>query len=162
MLCAPYHSQLVSESGGDKSAFTFLLPKDDSSLLVCSIVPVRAGDFLGVFWGQIRFSEARSATHGIRRPIDNLWLDYSQVTGTLNQMLVSEPDGSANVRIHWELMHDDVGLESCASWRVSVKATKPIIPFEPFIREATQQEQYVLHSSFEYAKRGFLKLCETD
>ena len=162
MLCAPYDSQLVSESGGDKSAFTFLLTKDDSSLLVCSIVPVREGDFLGVFSGKIRFSEARSATHGIRGPIDNLWLDYSQVTGTLNQMLVSEPDGSANVRTHWELMYDDVGSESCASWRVSVKATKPIMPFEPFIREAAQQEQYVLHSSLEYAKRGFLKLCETD
>ncbi|KAJ5288250.1 hypothetical protein N7478_003936, partial [Penicillium angulare] len=125
MVCAPYDNQLVSEPGGDKSAFTFLLPKDDSSLLVYSIVPVREGDFLGF---------SLSPTHGICGPVDNLWLDYSQVTSTLNQMLVSEPGGSAN----------------------------SIIPFEPLVREATQQEQYLLHSSPEHAKRGFLKLCETD
>ncbi|KAL7649125.1 hypothetical protein ACMYSQ_012470 [Aspergillus niger] len=162
MVCAPYDDQLVSETGGDKSAFIFLLPKDDSSLLVCSIVPVREGDFLGVFAGKIRFSESWSLTHGIRGPVDDLWLDYSQVTGTLNQMLVSEPGGSANVRIHWELTYDDVDPENCAQWRVSVKATKFIMPFEPLVREAAQQEQYVWHSSPEHAKRGFLEICETD
>lgn len=82
VICAPYDNQLASESGGDKSAFTFLLPKDGSSLFVCSIVPVRGGDFLGLFAGKIRFSEDRSTTCGIRGPIDNLWLDYSQVTRT--------------------------------------------------------------------------------
>ncbi|KAJ5754200.1 hypothetical protein N7533_003743 [Penicillium manginii] len=162
MECVPYDNQLVSESGGDKSAFIFLLPKDDSSLLVCSIVPVREGEFLGVFAGKIRFSEIWSPTHGIRGPVDNLWLDYSQVTGTLNQMLVSEPGGSANVRTHWELINDDVDPESCASWRVSVKATKSIVPFEHLVRQAAQQEQYVLHLCPEYAKRGFLEICETD
>lgn len=86
--------------------------------------------------GKIRFSEARSATHGIHGPIDNLWLDYSQVTGMLNQMLVYDPGGSANVRIYWESIYNDVGLQNCASWRVSVKATKPITPFEPLVREA--------------------------
>ncbi|OQD72505.1 hypothetical protein PENDEC_c021G04478 [Penicillium decumbens] len=162
MVCAPYDNQLVSESGGDKSSFTFLLPKDDSSLLVCSIIPVHEGDFLGVFSGKIRFSETWSPTHGIRGPVDNLWLDYSQVTGTLNQMLVSETGGSTNVRIQWDLIHDDVDTDNCTSWRVSVKATKPIMPFEPLVREAAQQEQYVLHLSPDHAKRGFLELCETD
>ncbi|KAJ5471915.1 hypothetical protein N7539_008484 [Penicillium diatomitis] len=55
VICAPLDNQLASESGGDKSAFTFLLPKDGSSLFACSIVPVREGDFLGVFAGKIRF-----------------------------------------------------------------------------------------------------------
>jgi hypothetical protein len=162
VLCAPYDYQLVSGSGGDKSTFTFLLPKDGSSLFACSIVPVREGDFLGIFAGKIRFSENWSTTHGIRGPIDNLWLDYSQVTGTLNQMLVSEPGGPANVRLQWEVIHDDIGTDSCTSWRVSVKATKPIMPFDRLVRVAAQQEQYVLHSSSENAKRGFLELFEAD
>lgn len=80
----------------------------------------------------------------------------------LNQMLVSEPGGSADVRTHWELIYDDVDPEDCAQWRVLVKASKPIMPFEPLVREAAQQEQYVLHSSPEHAKRGFLEICETD
>ncbi|KAJ6041556.1 uncharacterized protein N7446_010562 [Penicillium canescens] len=162
VLCAPYDYQLVSDSGADKSTFTSLLPKDGSSLFACSIVPVREGDFLGIFAGKIRFSENWSTTHGIRGPIDSLWLDYSQVTGTLNQMLVSEPGGPANVRLQWEVIHDDIGTDSCTSWRVSVKATKPIMPFDPFVRVAAQQEQYVLHLSSENAKRGFLGLCEAD
>ena len=91
-----------------------------------------------------------------------MWLDYSQVTGTLNQMLVSEPGGPANVRLQWEVIHDDFGTDSCTSWRVSVKATKPIMPFDPLVRVAAQQEQYVLHSSSENAKRGFLEPCEAD
>jgi hypothetical protein len=162
VLCAPYDYQLVSGSGGDKSTFTFLLPKDGSSLFACSIVPVREGDFLGIFAGKIRFSENWSTTHGIRGPIDNLWLDYSQVTGTLNQMLVSEPGGPANVRLQWEVIDDDTGTDSCTLWRVSVKATKPIMPFDPLVRAAAQREQYVLHSSSENAKRGFLELFEAD
>lgn len=162
VLCAPYDYQLVSDSGRDKSTFTFLLPTDGSSLFACSIVPVREGDFLGIFAGKIRFSENCSTTHGIRGPIDNLWLDYSQVTGMLNQMLVSEPGGHANVRLQWEVIHDDIGTDSYTSWRVSVKATKPIMPFERLVRMAAQQEQYVLHSSSENAKRGFLQLGEAD
>ncbi|OKP13738.1 hypothetical protein PENSUB_581 [Penicillium subrubescens] len=162
VICAPYDNQLASECGIDKSAFTFLLPKDGSSLFVCSIVPVREGDFLGIFAGKIRLSENRKTTHGIRGPIDNLWLDYSQVTGTLNQMLVSEPGGSANVRLQWDVIQDDIGTDSCTSWRVSVKATKPIMPFDPLVRAAAQREQYVLHSSSENAKRGFLEFCEAD
>ncbi|KAJ5896679.1 uncharacterized protein N7473_006078 [Penicillium subrubescens] len=56
-----------------------------------------------------------------RGPIDHLWLDYSRVTGTLNQIQVSEPGGPANVRLQWEVIHDDIGTEICTTWRVSVK-----------------------------------------
>lgn len=162
VIGAPYDNQLVSDSGRDKSAFTFLLPNDGGTLFVCSIVPVREGDFLGIFAGNVRFSGDSSATHGIRGPVDNLWLDYSQVTGTLNQMQVSEPGGPANVRLQWELINDDIAAENCTSWRVSVKATKSIMPFEPLVRLAAQQEQYTLHLSPENAKRGFLKPCEAN
>ncbi|CAI7619261.1 unnamed protein product [Penicillium pancosmium] len=98
-------------------------PKVDYHLLVCFIIPVREGDFLGVF---------------------------------------SESGGSTKVRIQWDLIHDDVDTDNCTPWRVSVKATKPMLPFESLVREAAQQEQYVLHLSPEHAKRGFLEFCETD
>lgn len=84
-------------------------------MFVCSIVPARKGDFLGIFAGNICFLTDVSVTHGIRGPVDNLWLDYSQVTGTLSQMLVSEPGGPANVCLAWEVVSDDVGTEGRTS-----------------------------------------------
>lgn len=153
---------LASEFGRDKSTFVFLVPQDRMALSVCSIVPVCEGDFLGIFAGSIRFSEVFNVKRGICSPIDNLWLDYSQVTGALNQMMVSEPGTPANVRLHWEVVHDDLGTDHCTSWRVSVRATKPIMPFDPLIRMAHSQEQYTLHLSLEYAKRGFLERCKDD
>ncbi|KAJ5559593.1 hypothetical protein N7513_001992 [Penicillium frequentans] len=151
---------LVSEFERDKSTFVFLVPQGSMALSVCSIVPVCEGDFLGIFAGNIRFSEEFNVKSGICSPIDNLWLDYSQVTGTLNQMMVSEPGGPANVRLHWEVIHDDLGTDHCTSWRVSVRATKSIMPFDPLIRMAPRQEQYTLHLSPENAKRGFLEGCK--
>ncbi|KAJ5449688.1 uncharacterized protein N7458_006137 [Penicillium daleae] len=140
VIYAPFNNHSVSEFGADKSAFTFLLPKDDISLFVCLIVLVREGDFLSIFASNIRFSTDVSVTHGIRGPVDNLWLDYSQVTGTLNQMLVSELGGPANVCLAWEVISDDVGTETRTSWRVSVKPTKSIMPFDPLVRVAAEQE----------------------
>lgn len=52
-----------------------------------------------LFQNSENFIYEQSVTHG---PIRTLWLDYSQVTGTLNQMQVSEPDGNANVCLLWE------------------------------------------------------------
>lgn len=140
VISAPYNNQLVPGPSRDRSAFTFLLPKEGGSLFVCSIVPERERDFLGIFASNIRFSRDLSAAHGIRGPIDNLWLDYSQVTSTLNQMQVSEPGASTNVRIQWELVSHDIGAESCTSWRASVRATKSIMPLDPLIRVVAQQE----------------------
>jgi hypothetical protein len=80
----------------------------------------------------------------------------------MNQMLVAEPDGSANVCLQWELIDDDIETESCTSWKIFVKAIAPIKPFEPLVRIAAHQEQYGLHSSPENATRGFLELYETD
>jgi hypothetical protein len=77
-------------------------------------------------------------------PTPYLWLDYSQVTGTLNQIRVARPGGEANVCLAWE------------HWRVLVVATRKIIPFEPLIRAASSEEQFALHQSLDYARRGFL------
>lgn len=128
------------------------------TLSVYSIVALSKGDFLGIFAGNVRFSEAFNVERGIYSPIDNLWLDYSQVTGTLNQVKVSEPGGPSNVRLEWEIVHDGLGTDHCTSWRVSVRATKRVKAFSPLIRMAPRQEQYTLHLSLKNARRGFLEL----
>jgi hypothetical protein len=109
---------------------------------------------LGVFAGTIRFSENFNATHGIRGPAENLWLDYSQVTGTLNQMQALKPGEDANVGLQWELISDgDKEKPSSFSWRVSVRT---IMPFGDITPAASQKEQYLLRSPV-YARRGFMK-----
>jgi hypothetical protein len=67
---------------------------------MCPIIPVVESDFLGIFSRTIRFSEdVVNSNHSIPGPTRNLSLDYSQVTGMLNQMQVSKPDGDANIRL---------------------------------------------------------------
>ncbi|GAA3296676.1 hypothetical protein GCM10020218_080450 [Dactylosporangium vinaceum] len=154
-----HSDELAYEGGTDKSAFVTLLPKEDGSLFVSSIVPICKGDFLGIFAGAVRFSEEFSVAHGIPGPTGRLWLDYSQVTGAMNQMQVSEPGGNANVCLHWDVFCGDVETQTDISWRVSVKATKQIMPFDPLIRAAAQHEQYELHLSSENAERGFLSIA---
>lgn len=98
ILGIPHDDESVYEVGTDKSAFITLLPQDDDSLFVSSIVPsICEGDSLGIFAGPIRLTEHLSVTHGISGPIENLWLDYSKVKGALKQMQVSEPGGHARV-----------------------------------------------------------------
>lgn len=156
------HQYLVSEFEQDKSLFVFLVPQGSMALSVCSIVPVCEGDLLGVFAGSVRFSEEFNVENGICSPIDNLWLDYSQVTGTLNQMQVSEPGAPANVRLHWNVIDEDLETNHCTLWRVSVRATRPIRPFCPLIRAASRHEQYDMHLSPNNAKRGFLARGKDD
>lgn len=115
------------------------------SLFVRSIVAVRDGNFLGIFAGKIRFSEDWSTTHGVRSPISNLWLDYSQVNGTLNQTLVAEPRGPANVCLRWEVLDDEIGKEVCTPWRVSVRATQPTMPVDHLFRVAVKRSIYCIH-----------------
>jgi hypothetical protein len=68
-------------------------------LSVCLVILEFEGDFLGIFSATIRFSEDVNVIYSIPRPTRNLSLDRSKVTGTLNQMQVSKPDGDANVRL---------------------------------------------------------------
>ncbi|KAL2802117.1 hypothetical protein BJX63DRAFT_133904 [Aspergillus granulosus] len=147
----------ILESTRNKSIFVTILPKENGSLSICSIIPVDEGDFLGIFAGAIRYSGDFSPIYGIRGPTDNLWLDYSNTTGTLNLMQVSRPGDRANVRIYWEYCREPDGIESLVSWRAAVRAAKRIKPFEEIIRAAAQKEQYIHHRSAASAKRGFLK-----
>jgi hypothetical protein len=36
-------------------------------------------------------------------------------------------------------------------------AIRKIMPFEPLIRAASSEEQFTLHQSLDYARRGFLE-----
>ncbi|KAJ5603359.1 hypothetical protein N7537_006315 [Penicillium hordei] len=118
--------ELRAGGGGDgnKSIFITLLPKDKSFLSVCPIIPVQEGDILGVFAGMIRYSENFDAIYGVPGPGDKLWLDYSQVTGPLNLIRVTPPDGDANVSLRWELLEEAGKQESRMTWRVLVRALK--------------------------------------
>jgi hypothetical protein len=151
-----FDHQALSESIHNKTLFITLLPRNEH-LAVCPIVPVCPGDFLGIFAGAIRFSDDFNRVHGIRGPMEKLWLDYSKVTGVLNQMDVSKPGGEANVQIRWELVNMEEEGEPRMSWTVSVRALKPIKPFEKIVREAPQEEQYLFHQTVAHAGQGFLK-----
>jgi hypothetical protein len=134
-----------------------LEPKGDRFLLVCPLIPVVESDFLGIFSGTIRFLEDVNGSHSIPGLTRNLSLDYSQVTGMLNQMQVLKPDGDANVRLEWEPVNEMDEKGPCVSWRVLVFATKAIMPFESLIRAAPRKQQFLLHQASEYANRGFTK-----
>ncbi|KAG9252580.1 uncharacterized protein F5Z01DRAFT_217857 [Emericellopsis atlantica] len=148
-------------NGGNrnKSIFVSLLPRDENSLLVCPIITVQEGDFLGVFAGRIRYSEHFDTTYGIPGPKEkgNLWLDYSHVTGALNLMGVTQQDSDANVHLQWELCNEQVGNELCRAWRVSVRALRTIKPFEGIVRVAPHKKQYLLHQGSACARRGYMR-----
>ncbi|KAJ5742535.1 uncharacterized protein N7511_011267 [Penicillium nucicola] len=97
--------QPKAETMRNKSIFVTLQLKDDVFLTACPIISVQEGDTLGRFAGEIRYSSDYSAVYGIPGPQENLWLDYSMVTGLLNLMKVSAPGGDSNVRLQWELIN---------------------------------------------------------
>lgn len=111
-----YSNELVFKGGTDKSAFVTLLPKEDRTLSVSSIASICKGDFLGIFAGTVCFSEDLSITYSIPGPSGRLELNYSQVTGVLNQIQVSEPGGKVNVCLHWDIFCGDVVTQSDISW----------------------------------------------
>jgi hypothetical protein len=153
-------SHFLSSQGGkwhrlletlQQSGLTSLLPKADPSLF--------PGDFLGIYSGTVRFSEKVSLSHAIPGPgpTAKLWLDYSQGTGALNQMQVSKPDDDGNVGLHWEAVNEQDETGPCESWRVLVITSKAIMSFEPLVRAAPRNEQYLLHQALGFTKRGFMK-----
>ncbi|KAH6700678.1 hypothetical protein BKA61DRAFT_620970 [Leptodontidium sp. MPI-SDFR-AT-0119] len=156
-LASLFNDRANTQQHQNKALFISLLPNGDSRLDVCPTIPVYPGDFLGIYSGTIRFSENSSLSHGIPGPESKLWLDYSQVTGTFNQMQVSKPGGDANVHLRWEAVNEQDETGPCESWRVLVIASKAIMPFEPLVRAAPRNEQYLLHQRLGFANRGFMK-----
>jgi hypothetical protein len=141
----------------NKSIFVTMQPKDDDFLMVCPIITVQEGDILGVFAGEVRYSSDCNPVYGIPGPEENLWLDYSMVTGALNFMKVSAPGGDSNVRLQWDLIDEHNEGKVHLMWRVSVIASRAIQPFEEFIRVAPHKVQYLLHQKRACARRGYTK-----
>jgi hypothetical protein len=141
----------------NKSLFVTLRPSDSELLSAYSMIPVSTGDFLGIFAGTIRFSEDVDLAHSIPGPTKNLYVDYSHITGTVNQMQVSQQNAHANVRLEWQAVNEQDETGRCDSWRVVVLATRPIAAFEPLVRVASSREQFELHQSRHHAEHGFLK-----
>ncbi len=156
-LASLFNDRANTQQHWNKALFISLLPNGDNFLDVCPTIPVFPGDFLGIYSGTVRFSEKPNASHGIPGPEPKLWLDYSQSTGTLNQMQVSKPDDDANVHLRWEAVNEQNETGPCESWRVLVIARKAIMPFQPLVRTAPRNEQYLLHQGLGFAKRGFMK-----
>ncbi|KAM4067587.1 hypothetical protein HRG_001478 [Hirsutella rhossiliensis] len=154
-LGVPLDIKGLKSGSRNKSVFVSLLAKDEAFLWVCSVTTMNKDDRLGVFVGHLRHSEGFDTTWGIKGPRENLWLDYSKVTGLLNQMRVSQQGGDANVRLHWELC--DVEGRSEPTWTVSAWALKTIRPFEEFVRCAEQEAQFRLHQDPACARKGFLR-----
>lgn len=124
----------------NKSIFITIQPKDKKFLTVCPIILVQEGDTLRVFTREIRYSLDYSAVYGIPGPKENLWLNYSTVTGALNFMRVLAPGGDSNVRLQWELIDGRSEGKTRLIWRVAVVALRVIQPFEEIVRTAPQKE----------------------
>jgi hypothetical protein len=138
----------------NKSLFVGPFEKDERSLAVVPIVAVNEGDLLGLYSGELRYSEQFDGTHGIRSPIPNLWLDSSRVTGPLNQMRVTRQQEEANVALDWQLCHEPG--ESDPEWRVVGLALRKIRPWEEMVRLVGEAE-YLLHQDASSARIGFLE-----
>lgn len=137
--------------------FISIQPGIDKLISIFPIVPISPGNLLGIFSGKIRFSEGCNVAQSITGPILYLWLNYSQVTGTLNQIWVYWPGREANVHLAWERVNENIESSPYKSWRVLVMAICKIIPFELLICTASSEEQFALHQSLDYTRRGFLE-----
>jgi hypothetical protein len=123
----PYNGESGKMAFKNKTASTELL-------LVASLVPVAPGDFLGIFPGQLRYTEQKP-TRAIKGPVPGLWLDYSEVMGKLNKMKVAKAGEMTNVCLAWEGVNEVKGDKSfCQYLRVLVIATRHIMPFDQLIR----------------------------
>src|SRR5208282_4826007 len=105
-LSSLFNDRANTEQCWNKAIFISLVPNGDKLLTLCPVIPVFPGDFLGVFSGKVRFTEQVKITQAISGPTTGLWLDYSQVSGTLNQMQVAKPGGDSNVRLEWEAVNE--------------------------------------------------------
>ncbi|OAA33903.1 hypothetical protein BBO_09418 [Beauveria brongniartii RCEF 3172] len=86
----------------ERCLFIVLKPKGVEEIMVCPIITIEPGDFLGIFSGELRYSTNFDEAHGVPGPQANFWLDYSRVTGMLNLARVSLPDEVANFEVNVE------------------------------------------------------------
>lgn len=83
--------------------------------MVCPIVPVVPGDFLGTFPGVLRYTKhEHMSTSDLLALVSGLWLDRSKVSEKLSHMKVVEAGEETNVCLVWEGVNEAV--ESYVRW----------------------------------------------
>ena len=123
----PYEGESGKGTIGTKPASTKLLS-------VSTIASVAPGNFLGIFSGKLRYVDSKPF-RAIKGPVPDLWLDYSEIPGKLNQMRVAKAGENTNVCLAWEGVNEVKGEKSfCQYWKVLVIATRHILPFDQLIR----------------------------
>lgn len=58
------------------SLFVTLQPRGNELIVVCLLVTIEPGGFLGIFAGKLRYSDSLDKTHAIASPQAKPWLDY--------------------------------------------------------------------------------------
>jgi hypothetical protein len=103
-------------------------------LTVTPLVPILPGDFLGIFSGQLRYTDQKPS-RSIPGPVPNLWLDHSVVMGKLGRIGVAKAGEMTNVCLAWEGVNEVKGEASfCQYLRILVIATRHIMPFDHLVR----------------------------
>ena len=143
-------------SGTNQSFLVSLRPGTHTLVSVFSFIPAAYGSLLGIFAGKVLFSEHCNAARSISGPTPQLWLDFSQVTVTLNRMRVALLTEEANLHPPWKGIDESVKNNSCNSGRVLVLASRNIVLFKLLVRAATFMEQFSIQWSSDNARRGFL------
>lgn len=123
----PYEGESDKKTLSNKAASTALLA-------VAPLVIIAPGDFVGVFPGRLRYTNAKPP-RAIAGPVSNLWLDYSEVMGKLNKIKVGKAGETTNVCLAWQGVNEIKGDGSCCQYlRVLVIATRHIMPFDQLLR----------------------------
>lgn len=136
----------------DKSLFVRPYANGQRPLAVVPVVPVREGDLLGLFSGELRYIGQFDEADGIRSLKPNLWLESSRVTGPLNQMRTTRQQAEANVILDWQ-PYLEPG-ESEPDWRVVGRALRTIQPWEEMVCLLGEGE-CTLHQDVSSTRRGF-------
>jgi hypothetical protein len=100
----PYKGESGKRVIGNKPASTKLLS-------VSPLVSVAPGDFLGIFSRKLRYVDLKPSK-AIKGPVLDLWLDYSEIPGKLNQMRAAKPGEKTNVCLAWEGVNEVKGEKS--------------------------------------------------
>jgi hypothetical protein len=131
-----YISLVPFEGKSDRPTLSGKAASNDL-LAVAPMVTVAPGDFLGIFPGRLGYTHQKPV-RAIGGPVPDLWLDFSEVMGKLNnKMKVAKEGEVSNVCLAWEGVNETKGDEICQYLRVLVIAARHIMPFDQLIRPSS-------------------------
>lgn len=80
-------------------------------LAVSPLVSVSPGDFLGIFFGRLRYTDTKPAG-AIQGPVQGLLLDCSEMKGKFHWMKAAKAGGQTNVCLVWEGVNEVKGKKN--------------------------------------------------